>query len=88
MTRAERAAYMRKRRGGNVSTKDCVRCVTGSVLGNAKFCGECAATVDRIIVRAVDSDLNNSELAEMLDMNITTLEQRKSRALKRLRAAQ
>ncbi len=77
---------MRRHRSKHATPSACERCVTGNVIGNATYCRECSQVIDRIILRSIDGDLNNIDLAEILDLSVNSVALRKSRALKRLRA--
>lgn len=55
------------------------RCLVGTAAAMSPFCASCNRTINQIIARAADGEIQNDELAEMVGLTTTAVEQRKSR---------
>jgi hypothetical protein len=68
-------------------SRECVRCTFGTPHGlNGLLCSPCGDVVDRIILRAAEAgELTNEEIAASLNLPRTTVENRKSRAMRKTR---
>jgi hypothetical protein len=62
-----------------VLDRECARCSVGTAAGVSQFCTRCNRTINAIITRAAEGDLQNDEIAAEVGLTTTAVEQRKSR---------
>lgn len=65
-----------------MKTGRCQRCA-GDANPRGLFCNSCSAMVNRIIRRAVDGDIDDQELAEMVGISVAVLHKRRERMRRR-----